>query len=1217
MLFSLVNDKDIITKHDKTTVSFKNYTFSLFYYKLQIKIYKECNININNDDQSEIKQKLLDNNITILKSIKNDNIFKVNPLEFYYQYIFGYFARDDQLLMANKIFEDITGYNIQEEVEESLEEENEINKNNTLRLCKFIQIKNNVFKKIDPVKQPSIHNLIMGSGKTSMITPLVIIKFLQYLTTIEENSYSNCFIVLPEKLVNPSYDKLSGLLNLYFPINLQKCIEKRKNKDFIEITFFETFDLDKLDTINLNVFIISDISLKCAFINNYNLVLDERNKKNVYLFDEVDTILNPVTSELNYTTDKTTKLKNIEELYDLFYYIYDRIFNLKNSKFNDILCKYVGDYSLEPHFNIINSSSKLIDELKSWVKDIIYKFFNKKEKFYLCCFIKYDIKDFDLQSLTIDDLNLIYIINIFINVIFIPTLIYINRVNYGTYFGSNISENLIKNKENYIKKNEENIFDIEIFKSMDDNNRIEVIEPNCFSEESINIQNIKKTENNNLSKYLIIPFSNNEDPNIGSSFSNPLMTLCLTIINYIIRKGKSDIVDEEGLEIIFNIILREKIIEKELKKISERFKITDNQSFFELTDDEKKNIKNNECFLYFFCRDICINEIEIDNYRFNISGVDLFISYNIDKRSGFSGTINIPDIYDIDSNKQIIKEPDITTINDIECILKKCTIVTYDTNFTTELLKQIIESNNKICVFIDCGGIFVNTDINMIWDIIFNTINELNKKSREDIIPFEKLIYWNDDDKAISIDKNKNFQLWDRNSSIDGLYYYYDQKHTTGIDADIKKSSIGVVFINKSSRYRDVVQSMYRMRKLNIPDTTQSHKIIFYINKNVSKIINKNENINIDNFIEWINFNENKYYESQQISCQIQNINSISRIIKSFDPKYTSNISNIISCLFLSENNFREITTNDMDIILGSTTCIEKDIERNILVINQNSSNKINNKENIQKLIELCSKNLKNKSIINNLSINSQNFNQNQSVRQSIEELKTNIHSISENIDQINEEKNIDLSTFNIAIFDIFNYFEYNDPLFYVPKTEIIYYSVNFKMFENNFLPSIVIFYEKKLLLIPNIEGYKIIDWLKNYKIDLGDDFFILDSTGTLYFSWNKNNDIKLIRSYVRLMLVSETRRSNILTINDFINFIKYIKKMNIIEQSIKYIAEMSDKYISNYFTKALECYFNKDNNSKDNLLNHASEFYKFFIKNKDQEKIIKILDEELFSSND
>ena len=59
----------------------------------------------------------------------------------------------------------------------------------------------------------------MGAGKTKMITPLVILRYLQILNNTE-NLVNTIYLVLPNILVKQSYDTLKNLLELNYNIDI-------------------------------------------------------------------------------------------------------------------------------------------------------------------------------------------------------------------------------------------------------------------------------------------------------------------------------------------------------------------------------------------------------------------------------------------------------------------------------------------------------------------------------------------------------------------------------------------------------------------------------------------------------------------------------------------------------------------------------------------------------------------------------------------------------------------------------------------------------------------------------------------------------------------------------------------------------------------------------------------------------------------------------------
>ena len=97
--------------------------------------------------------------------------------------------------------------------------------------------------------------------------------------------------------------------------------------------------------------------------------------------------------------------------------------------------------------------------------------------------------------------------------------------------------------------------------------------------------------------------------------------------------------------------------------------------------------------------------------------------------------------------------------------------------------------------------------------------------------------------------------------------------------------------------------------------------------------------------------------------------------------------------------------------------------------------------------------------------------------------------------------------------------------------------------------PSTIIYLPEnhKILIVPNLEGFKVIDWLKNTENIqyLPDNFMILDSTGSIYYIKGEYNK-KLVQSYIRIMLSIQTSRTIISTNeenNDKNNFVEFYKQ--------------------------------------------------------------------------
>jgi hypothetical protein len=71
-----------------------------------------------------------------------------------------------------------------------------------------------------------------------------------------------------------------------------------------------------------------------------------------------------------------------------------------------------------------------------------------------------------------------------------------------------------------------------------------------------------------------------------------------------------------------------------------------------------KKIFENKYFLELYLKNVCYSEIKINTDQFNISGLDLIMSFNILNKSGFTGTPSIPDFEDINPRLKMQIKPE-------------------------------------------------------------------------------------------------------------------------------------------------------------------------------------------------------------------------------------------------------------------------------------------------------------------------------------------------------------------------------------------------------------------------------------------------------------------------------------------------------------------------------------------------------------------------------
>ena len=148
----------------------------------------------------------------------------------------------------------------------------------------------------------SIYQMLMGEGKTSVITPYILID------TLLNGNNNNILITSPKHLTTQTFDNLH--FNYYpllysYSINLLNIKIQR-----------ETHNLTKYFEKNLylkNIIILDDESLKTLLLNEVfnddSLTKKKLRTDTLCIIDEVDNLLNPLTSDLNFPVVNNSNLE--------------------------------------------------------------------------------------------------------------------------------------------------------------------------------------------------------------------------------------------------------------------------------------------------------------------------------------------------------------------------------------------------------------------------------------------------------------------------------------------------------------------------------------------------------------------------------------------------------------------------------------------------------------------------------------------------------------------------------------------------------------------------------------------------------------------------------------------------------------------------------------------------------------------------------------------
>lgn len=692
-------------------------------------------------------------NDTPLDSILNC----MTPFEIFFQIVVDLPIRQENFDLINKLIKNV--YPISIDLPSSSDK---------------IITKREMYNRLNEPLTNNVYSMMMGKGKTKMITPCILLRCYFY-SLLATKKVINLFNILPDQLIEQSYNYLTETVYHFLGIPIIKLIEDRMHHK--ECT-------DVLKTSNdIGIYIISDTSLKCSIINDSDIVRSS-SSKNIFLFDEIDTILNPITSELNYPNGFTISLPQFNDIFNILFDILNDIYRLQPDEFKEILRKHTGKFSLQPHFVV--SDNQVIEDIEKYCTKKISNMYD------VCDDIKKNINNkdnLDLIGLSPYTYKMLYVLFMFRDELLKTCASFTNRKEYGTYDHQNI--------------------------------------------------------------HVVIPFKYVESPVIGSQFSNPILVLCLTIIEHLIKDMKTYSTSRK--KYYFEILIKslsslpyECKCETPLYKIllrSDLLKYVSGEiSYNDISDEIINLILSDIEIIKTICKLICHNEILYTITQLNISGVDLIMSLYTPYKAGFTGTpcpYNIYDIHDTLLSDHVINKDDLFELTEThetvytKMIIHKmkkndfddlCQIITrsdtqidfsFDEQNVSDFTKSIVTKYNIANVIIDISGLLVGIDNDKISNIIFDC--------RKDIT---KVVYWNSSHVPYYVNKNGIVDMFNDEPNNENIFYYFDQQHTTGIDIKLPNGYIGIVLLGKTARFRDVAQGMYRLRKINDPETIRQ-KIIF------------------------------------------------------------------------------------------------------------------------------------------------------------------------------------------------------------------------------------------------------------------------------------------------------------------------------------------------------------------------------------------------------
>jgi hypothetical protein len=182
------------------------------------------------------------------------------------------------------------------------------------------KILNNIFEYFDDNKTKT-HNILMGKGKTSTITPMIVLR--NYI----EKAMNKVRIIMPDNLIDQSYKIFMKYVNIIPFLNISIFKADNPDIDFNE-KYNKFFDGDETQ-IYVSLTSISEFR-KCLIIN-LEEVKEGSWKEDYVIVDEIDSIIDPCKSEINLVVESLYEheYENIE-LFNK--YILYKWIQIKNNK---------------------------------------------------------------------------------------------------------------------------------------------------------------------------------------------------------------------------------------------------------------------------------------------------------------------------------------------------------------------------------------------------------------------------------------------------------------------------------------------------------------------------------------------------------------------------------------------------------------------------------------------------------------------------------------------------------------------------------------------------------------------------------------------------------------------------------------------------------------------------------------------------------------------
>ena len=553
-------------------------------------------------------------------------------------------------------------------------------------------------------RKPQIHNLIMGGGKTAMVTPLVIMNSIYGIKSAEfrngilasnNTATASIVLVLPHKLLSQTV-RLLSTLGLYMDIPVSITSADRPHFWLAA----EVGGIAPPKAINLyggappaisTLYISSDRVLKESLLRRTEVAPAGLR----YLLDEADMMLNPYTSELNIPQDADSFCSALQKTHPA-----------------------AGDLCLQPIIELLFNRSAPVDKIPERVLQHLRG---------------------RVEPLVADR---------------------VHRLHYGHVNNPDAVDLMVNLLEQGMR-----------------------VPAHAMAE-------IKRFHGSNI---LAIPYAFADAPSVGSDFADPMLAVALTVASL-----KSSRLDR--VRIFFLLLHMFKSYRNYATLLSPYMGFLTARNRWQWVAQELSRLQADDALLRTYVLVYVPQKLTVFNSTLSACGLDLVMSGYHELRSGFTGTPD-DDVHILDHNPIDILTKIQDSITAEATAMRKLTF-----EAAGDIQSHIIDkvAARQCNVIIDVGSQFLGiSPVDLMCDILTRSTHGG---------PIE-LVYWDDNDRPAVIDRAGTIAEWNGTHAVHQIVYY-DHAHTTGTDAVLNDDTKACMTIRQSSRYRDFVQGLFRLRKI-------------------------------------------------------------------------------------------------------------------------------------------------------------------------------------------------------------------------------------------------------------------------------------------------------------------------------------------------------------------------------------------------------------------